>query len=272
MNNIIEEKSNTGKWGLSSFALKILAVVCMTFDHIGTLYFTSAIKHLHIPGIGSIAYPTNVYSLVLRGIGRIAFPLFVFLLVEGFCHTKNKARYMIRLGIFAFLSEIPFDIFTFKKIICFTEQNVMFTLFICFAMLWVLESANMCRFNYPAKLVKKIGMIKLTYAVEFLTVVTAFAAAWLSKCSYSYGGVFLALAFYALRGSKGMCFVANAFFNIGLYANFALQWTGCLSAVPIALYNGKPGKMRLKYFFYVYYPVHLVVLVLLRMYVIKPFS
>ena len=86
--------------GLTSFQLKCIAVVTMVIDH-----------------IGAILYPGD---LIFRYIGRIAFPIFCFLLVEGFFHTHDRIQYMIRLGIFAILSEIPYDL-------AFRDQTLEFT-------------------------------------------------------------------------------------------------------------------------------------------------
>ena len=96
-------------FGLSSFALKCIALITMIIDH-----------------VGAILYPE---ARVLRIIGRIAFPIYAFLVAEGFYHTKNVKKYMLRLLLFALVSEIPFDLALTGQILEFGHQNVFFTLF-----------------------------------------------------------------------------------------------------------------------------------------------
>ena len=74
---------------ISQEMLKIIACVTMLLDHIGA---------------------TMVSGYGLRIIGRIAFPIYCFLLVEGFTYTRNKAKYAMRLFVFALISEVPFDL------------------------------------------------------------------------------------------------------------------------------------------------------------------
>ena len=96
------------KKGLNSFQLKCIAIVTMLIDH-----------------IGAIIFPTQ---MGFRIIGRFSFPIFCFLLVEGFHHTKDVKKYMIRLGIFALISEIPYDLAFRNVFLEFERQNVFFTL------------------------------------------------------------------------------------------------------------------------------------------------
>ena len=85
-----EETEERGLRRLSSNALKLTACVCMAVDHIG------------------IVFMDNNY--IMRAVGRLAFPVFAFLLVQGLLRTSDVRRYLLRLGIFAVVSEIPFDL------------------------------------------------------------------------------------------------------------------------------------------------------------------
>ena len=116
----------TKKIGLNSFWLKMIAITTMLIDHVGAVLLPQ--------------YP------ILRIIGRIAFPIFCFLLVEGFMHTHDVIRYMTRIGLFALISEIPFDLLFYGRILDGTHQNVFFTLFIGLVMLYYLTK------RYPAVL------------------------------------------------------------------------------------------------------------------------
>ncbi len=83
-------KENIKKYGISANTLKIIAVLSMITDHVGFVFFP--------------------HELMFRYVGRIAFPIYCFLLTEGFFHTRNIYRYLARMGIFAVLSEIPFNL------------------------------------------------------------------------------------------------------------------------------------------------------------------
>ena len=107
----------TKKVGWNSFWLKMIAITTMLIDHVGAVLLPQ--------------YP------ILRIIGRIAFPIFCFLLVEGFMHTHDVIRYMTRIGLFALISEIPFDLLFYGRILDGTHQNVFFTLFIGLVMLTI---------------------------------------------------------------------------------------------------------------------------------------
>lgn len=134
-------KSVTGK------TLKIIAIVTMFIDHIGAAFLERYLVFLRSNGevvaktvvnsrhpglwmdfMGNAALISNV-DIVLRLIGRVSFPIFCFMLVEGFYHTHNVAAYLVRLLIFALLSEIPFDM-AFLGGLSYRYQNVFLTLFI----------------------------------------------------------------------------------------------------------------------------------------------
>ncbi len=129
------------KKGISGSTLKMIAIVTMVIDHIGAAVLA---RLLMVNGLGELDQ-TNTDAImqwlsangalygtytVMRMIGRVAFPIFCFLLVEGFLHTHDVKKYAMRLGLFALLSEIPFDLAFSSKILEFNYQNVFFTLFI----------------------------------------------------------------------------------------------------------------------------------------------
>ena len=111
----------TKKMQLNSFQLKWIAIITMVIDHVGAVLFPQ-------------------YRL-LRCIGRLSFPIFCFLLTEGFFHTKNVERYMVRLGLFAIISEIPYDLAFRKNFLDFERQNVFFTLFIGLALMYAMQKS-----------------------------------------------------------------------------------------------------------------------------------
>lgn len=234
------------RWGLSSFGLKLIAAVTMLIDHFGFLFLENH----------------HTLYIIARGIGRISFPIFAFILVEGFYYTHNRIQHGILLGIFAFVSEIPYDLM-YGSFFDLGKQNVLFTLFIGYMMIWGLDSVSMYKVNYSEKLLRKIGAGRLNIMLELVIMLSGFFVAYFLNGSYSYAGVMIVLCFYVFRKHYIGRAVVNMVFNMGMFG-YGLQWLGVFSIFPIAFYNETPGKHRWKYFFYLFYPIHILVLVGLK--------
>lgn len=201
-----------------AFSLKCLAILCMAADHAGRILFPE--------------------ELNLVRIGRLAFPIFAFLLTEGFFHTRDIYRYLARLGIFAILSEIPFDLAFHQSIWYPRSQNVFFTLFISVALMAALER---CR-EWPERILE------------------IFIAMWFAEAlgsDYGFRGVLLVLIFYIGRARPWAGLTLGGLWNF-LWQS-PVQRFGVLYVIPVGLYNGKKGR-SMKYFFYVFYPAHLLLL------------
>ncbi len=208
--------------GLTSFQLKWIAIITMLIDHVGAVLFPQ--------------------YWVLRYIGRISFPIFCFLLTEGFWHTRNIRRYMIRLGGFALISEVPYDLAFHGKVVDPKHQNVFFTLLLGVILMYVLKRSR----ELPLQ------------ALEILMVM---CAADLLRTDYSFKGILLIAVFYLLRENLWLKTACAALWNF--LWNGSIQGYGALAMIPIALYNGEQGR-KMKYFFYVFYPAHLLVLFLVN--------
>ena len=120
----------TKKRGLSGAVLKWIALVTMLIDHIGLTVVYQALIYDRDLWLNDTMM--TLYA-VLRSVGRLAFPLFCFLLAEGFRHTSSRGKYLLRLAVFALLSEIPFDLAVNSRVIEFSSQNVFFTLLLGFS-------------------------------------------------------------------------------------------------------------------------------------------
>lgn len=232
------------KKGLSGSTIKIIAIVAMLIDHIGAVIVERMI--LNNSKGGFIAHD-GLYQLdmVLRSIGRIGFPIFCFLLVEGFLHTRNVKKYALRLGIFALISEIPFDLAFSGRVFFLGYQNVFFTLFIGLLVMIAFRATEQNE-NLPT-------------AVKYLLDVLAFAAGaglatWL-QTDYNGIGVACIMAIYVFRRNRIWQLIAGC-------AAFLWEIPAPLAFLPIAFYNGERG-LKMKYFFYVFYPAHLLVLYLI---------
>lgn len=235
----LHQKPYTGAFSMSGSAIKLIACICMLIDHAGAAIVEN---YAIISGSENVFF---VYYL-MRYIGRIAFPLFAFLLAEGFVHTHSVKKYAINLFVFAFLSEIPFDLALQGGALEFESQNVYFTLF-----LGVLAMAS---FDY----VLKIKSLPKPFSYLFCAVCAAFfaAVAYFLKTDYDIYGVLVICAAYFLRQIRT---VGSVVMYIILMIDSIVEKTAILAALPITLYNGKRGNGN-KYFFYFFYPVHLLIL------------
>ena len=233
---------------MSGTALKKIAIITMLIDHIGAAFFyvfTSSYD-----GSADFAGADLIYQ-ILRIIGRTSFPLFCFLLVEGFLHTRSIAKYLLRLLLFALLSEIPFDLAFYDKVWDVSMQNVFFTLF-----LGVLAMASL-RWGENLGAAKRKGMWRIF--AGWLGAMLCVGAAYLLRTDYAGGGIVLILVMYVLRTQRKLMSLAG---YITMCLVMRESW--CFPAFfLIPEYNGKKGKGA-KYFFYVFYPVHLLVLAGIR--------
>lgn len=221
---------------LSGSMLKLIAVISMLIDH-SALILVPALPILGftLPGTDWTLY------FILRKLGRLAFPIYCFLIGEGLAHTGNRKGYLLRLLIFAVLSEVPFDLMVRDSLFHFAGQNVFFTLLLGAMLICMFESAK-------PELVKAIGMFAVLVAAGLLNV------------DYGVLGVVLILVIYLLRSHPAAQAIVSYPLLTGGIAAFS-------AFLPINLYNGKRGFIRggfLKYCFYIFYPAHMLLLLLLR--------
>lgn len=235
--------------GLSGSALKWLAIVTMFIDHIGAclleVYVMDIYGNSPYHGFRRFSYEEMMacYQLdrVLRGIGRLAFPIFCFLLVEGFIHTRNVKKYALRLGLFCVISEIPFNLAFQGELLAPYYQNVFFTLLLGLLGIWG------CSYFRDKK----------QWILAILCLLLAAGAAEMLHTDYaSFGVLFIELQYllYNKRVFRTLVGVACLLFYGGI------EMWGALAFLPISFYNGTRGRQP-KYFFYIFYPVHLLLLV-----------
>lgn len=226
--------------GISGSTLKIIAIIAMTIDH-AAWFITDDIF-----GSGSVV------SVIMHAIGRITFPIMLFLLVEGFCNTRNLKRYILRMAAFAFISEIPFDLCRTGRIFaangsfafsCF--NNVFFTLTLSLIAMWVLQYC----------FIKSKPLI--------LGVLAAVALAFVSLLigsDYSMSGVIAACIMYLLRTNRTKEYAAG---SLVLCCKSVTELPAFLALPLIIKYNGRRG-LNMKYFFYIFYPAHLLIIYFIR--------
>lgn len=216
------------KIGINSFWLKVIAMSAMLVDHVGVVFFPESVS--------------------FRIIGRIAFPIYSFLIVEGFFHTSNVKKYMARLLLFALISEIPFNMMVTGHIVDFDYQNVFFTLFIGLAMINAMYTTAIKIMN---PMLSTVWLIMAMVAAELL------------KTDYSIYGIAVIYLFYYFRGKPVMGCIGMAVASLMLNV---IQCAAAIATIPILLYNGEKGpkwanNKLCKYAFYLFYPMHMLILV-----------
>ena len=220
-------------FGLSGNQLKLIALITMTIDHVG-------------------AYLLPQYE-ILRLIGRISMPIYAFLIAEGCRYTKNKGKYLSLMAFFALGCQLVYFF-------------VMDSLYQCILVTFSLSIVLVYALQYVQK--KKNGLSCILFAAVLAGVyfISVKLPGYLPGFSIDYGleGILLPVFFSfgstkpqkLLGGAVGLCFLALG----SVYA----QWYSLLALPLLALYSGRRGKGNYKYLFYIYYPLHLVVIYSLR--------
>ncbi len=222
------------KQGLTGNTLKLIAILSMTLDHIGVHLF---------PG-----------SDLFRILGRLALPIFAYMIAEGCRYTRNPRKYLLTILAVAALCQAVFFLAMGSLYQC-----ILVTFLLSILMIQSLDRARKQRTGgtvFAAVLVWLavffvcLGLPKVLSHTDF-------------AIDYGLWGVLLPVFIYLgqtqkekfLLTSVGLILLALFFRNLG-----AIQWFSLLSLPLLALYNGQRGKGRMKYFFYVYYPLHLAVI------------
>lgn len=289
-NSIVEIKP------FSAYHLKIIALTCMIFDHIG-----AAIFNYDVP--------------MLNNIGRLAFPLFAFTLAQSCKYTKSQLQLLVRLSSFAIISEIPFDLAfgITPSIDFFNHTNVFFTLSLAVGCIYIYEKLKYQNRNVQISMFlvfvsfltlewillsqvtsERISnvLVIYTYIICVVFVCTRLAdnrhcskevscfskilplfpiiplliqAAFI-KCDYDILGVLLIVLLY-LANSQKSSIIILVIGMIILYGielrNIAYLFFSLLSIILVYFYNGKRGS-SIKWCFYWVYPLHITILAILR--------
>lgn len=241
---------NKRKFETTSFSLHIMAMVFMLCDH---LWGTSFVNH-------------ELFTCI----GRLAFPIYAFMLVEGYFHTGNLKKYVKRLFLFALISEIPFNLVMGSRIFFPIHQNVLWSFLI---------SIGLIHWNEKVK-EKPVWNRTL---VSFATVCIAYIGGIITFVDYYSAGIFMVLTFYLFRGKKWWHYLGQLlcmwYINFEMLGGFgyeislfgrthfvARQGIALLSLIPIWLYQGNQGyhSKKLQYLYYLFYPLHLLILGIIK--------
>lgn len=238
------------KLSVSQEGLKLIATVTMLIDHIGaTLVYAAYLAARKSGDVVRANELVKIYYL-MRIIGRIAFPIYCFQLVEGFHLTRDRKKYAKRLAIGMLLAEIPFDL-AFSGQIDWTGSSVMVTLLLGMLMMAGMET-------FPG--VWKVLAIPPFYGIaEFL------------GTDYAGHGIVIIAMLYLTRGIPYEKLWRTFGFAVLLWFGAALPFGGVsvpieifglIALVPIFVYDGRKltGSKWVQWAFYLFYPVHLLVL------------
>ena len=225
---------------LSNFDLKLIAIITMTIDHIG------------------VVFGTPFYNL-LRAVGRLSFPIFAFLLTEGYVHTKSFSKYFLRLLVLAVISEIIYDYVFFGSFIYRGANNIFFTLALGLLTLFLLDKSKGLIKRYFKDKVDLFIILPITYLL--IIVIMGLMGEFLN---FSYGmlGILVISFFYLFKDNFPLVVISVSLSTLIL--GEGVQYFSLFSLILIYFYNQKLG-MKCKLFFYLYYPLHILVLGFIKM-------
>ena len=230
------------KEGLNAAQLKLIAILCMVIDHVAWTFVPLS------------SYP--VQAEIMHFIGRFTFPIMCFFIGIGYRKSHSVPKYLLRLFILAAISVIPFCLLFFTE--CGYLLDTIFTLFFGLAALYLSGKVK-------NKLLK--GFI-----VIFFMIISIIGDAGVS-------GVLLIYIFGIIEDKRKASIIGITSMNIMdilitfllsglggiLDADFIISILGTFAVIPLIVkYNGQRGKKSLKYFFYIFYPAHMFVLLGLR--------
>ncbi|MCI8332214.1 MAG: hypothetical protein HFE78_05260 [Clostridiales bacterium] len=214
--------------------LKLIAAASMLIDHMGLLFF-----------------PDQIW---MRAVGRLAFPIFAFFIAEGFRYTRSRIRYLLTILSVGMVCQLVDFIVTRRVYLC-----VLITFSFSVSLLLLLDKAlNESRTSTSSG-------EQWFYTAAFLVAFVAVAViCHYVEVDYGLCGVMLPLwpSFAKTKWGRLGAFACGMvpLCLLAIINGMPVQLFAYAALLPLALYNGKPGRPRLKYFFYVFYPVHLAVL------------
>lgn len=222
--------------GLSGNSLKIIAAVCMLLDHIGVIF---------CPRVE-----------LLRILGRLAYPIFAYMIAEGCRYTRNRVRYFLMIFGLAAVCQSVYFIYDRDLYMCILVTFSLSILMIC-----LMQNMKNSR-----------GGIRWLWAGAFALSV---AAVWhlnrLLEIDYGFWGCMVPVFAAVFQGRGKVCrgpadrkIVHILMLGLGLVLLAAdlegNQWYSLLALPLLMAYTGKIGRHKMKYFFYIFYPLHLALL------------
>ncbi len=233
---------------LNSNQLKLIAIIAMTIDHIADLLY---------PGM-----PNNIVSNILHIIGRLTAPIMFFFICEGFHYTKNLKKYLTRLFIFSIVSHFAYCFAFGINYIPFSSGNIFNQTSIMWTLFWSVVALYIVYGNTKLKEWQKWLLIIL------LNIIT-FSSDWSSI------GLMIILSMYEHRGNLNKQMTNMMFWTL-IYSLVSFIFVNKVYGIIqlfviivyplLKVYNGTTGNNKfMKWFFYIYYPLHLIIIGILRL-------
>ncbi len=233
------------KWGLTNNQLKIIAMISMTLDHVGLVIFPN--------------------QMIFRILGRFAFPIYAYMIAEGCRHTRNRAKYLLQIGVLAIICQLVYLLFLNSY-----YQSILVTFSFSIMLIFAIDNL-MKKKDWISWLIA----FSVIGALVFLCVILPeFIGFHDYAVDYTYIGVLIPVfIYYAPKkwiklGIMAIGLVLLAFKITSMIPTASWQWYALLCLPLIALYNGERGKYKMKYMFYIFYPAHLVVIYGIQMLII----
>ncbi len=240
------------KKGLNSNALKTIAVIAMTVDHIAWLVFPN--------------YPHEFLPVLLHIVGRLTCPIMCYFIAEGYHYTRDVRKYTVRLFVFALISHFAYifasaDYVDIKSFIPFYYGNILNQTSVIWSLAWGLVMLRIVNSEKIQKQWVKTLLVLLICVVTFPSDWSCIASLCILAFGTNRGNLkaqSMWLVIYVALYSAVYCFAIDRVYG--------LVQMGVVLAIPfIKLYNGKRGKdpcinKFMKWLFYIYYPLHLAIL------------
>lgn len=284
---------------ISSFLIKVIAILCMTLDHIGLfLRYLNPYSNLYM-----------TLCTIFRSFGRLALPLFIFMIIEGVLHTKSIKKYLLRLGIMAGIISIAIAIITYVNFGLSTSMiegsgNIFLDLLLIAVSVYLLNQDNKWKKLF---ILLPIALSIISFSVKCYETANNVSIYWFPTFLYLHGDWFsllLGIGFYysykfadgyiSYKSEEGInksvweingnyrllvgafqlavLFIASILLYVfkyliptGIYWDAEIQLCAIISGAFILLYNGKRGYNAkwFQYGAYLYYPLHLLVLIVI---------
>ncbi|WP_197029532.1 TraX family protein [Butyrivibrio sp. AE3004] len=259
--------------------LKFFALFTMLIDHIGAGILRYFFSYGYYPP-GMDFDKASAFYEWFRHVGRWAFPIYCFFIVEGLIHTRSVPKYAIKLGIFGIFSEPCFDLAFRLKTDVFSSDipqvliqnsesvmekcNVYFTLLIGLLVIWTMKYVEDNLFvDNPLSPIGKSPDNPLYLILYFAPVIAGGLLAQLLQTDYRFWGVILITIFYVFRNNRIFACIAGYMFLMNMSSE---AWSLPAFTLIAFFYNGERGKLprQVRFWFYAFYPIHLLLLYLLR--------
>lgn len=212
--------------------LKLMAMVCMAIDHMGAYLFPQV--------------------LWLRIVGRLAFPIYAYMIAEGCRHTRSMGRYFGTMAALAVICQMVYFLAMDSLYMCIL---VTFTLSI--GLIWLLQFAESRQQDLLSRILVILGIFSVFFLCELLPDVLNSTD---YQIDYGFIGVLVPVAIYSAKDKPSQ--IVTCLLALCCLAAFypKLQWWSLLAVIPLLFYSGQRGKWNMKWFFYLFYPAHLLVI------------